>query len=422
MPGWSSATGAPQGLGEGGGVAGRGRAGRRRREAGRGWAPILPLAGSRHPARACHPHPPPPRAHPLCPPPCSHWGGINYPVGGTGVLAEKLATGLAAAGGEVRYGVRVTGIETDASGRAVGVRTADGGTVRAKTVISNATRWDTFGRLLPEEGVPAPERAFRERYVKAPSFFSIHMLVQADALPPGTECHHIVLEDWGQLDAARGTLFVSIPSLLDPSLCPPGTHVFHAFTPDWVDAWKVGREGGREGGGWVGRGGRCTAHAVRPARCTPCVRPAQRGPRLHPKPFQGLGPAEYEAAKEEVTNAIVARLEAAAFPGLAAATLQRDAGTPRTHRRFLARADGTYGPIPSRRLPGMLGMPMNTTAVPGLYCAGDSTFPGQGVNAVVFSGVGCAHRVAADLGLVRTLPAALDRGFRGLLDYVRGRT
>lgn len=71
---------------------------------------------------------------------------------------------------------------------------------------------------------------------------------------------------------------------------------------------------------------------------------------------------------------------------------RREVGTPRTHRRFLNRSDGTYGPIPSRRPLGMLGMPFNRTAVPGLYCVGDSTFPGQGVNAVVFSGFGCAHR------------------------------
>jgi prolycopene isomerase len=52
-------------------------------------------------------------------------------------------------------------------------------------------------------------------------------------------------------------------------------------------------------------------------------------------------------------------------------------GTPRTHRRYLSREDGTYGPIPSRRPLGMLSMPFNTTSIPGLYCVGDSTFPGQ---------------------------------------------
>jgi phytoene dehydrogenase-like protein len=37
-----------------------------------------------------------------------------------------------------------------------------------------------------------------------------------------------------------------------------------------------------------------------------------------------------------------------------------------------------------RKLLGLLGMPFNRTAIPNLYCVGDSTFPGQGLNAVSF--------------------------------------
>jgi prolycopene isomerase len=142
-------------------------------------------------------------------------------------------------------------------------------------------------------------------------------------------------------------------------------------------------------------------------------------------------------------------------------------GTPRTHRRYLSREDGTYGPIPSRRPLGMLSMPFNTTAIEGLYCVGDSTFPGQvgpgwrghmgegkghrdragsllvlscqnqptnqnhpkpqpnptpqGVNAVVFSGFGCAHRVAVDIGMEPGWPA-VDAAYKGLLNYVRDRS
>ena len=56
----------------------------------------------------------------------------------------------------------------------------------------------------------------------------------------------------------------------------------------------------------------------------------------------------------------------------------------------------------------------------GLYCVGDSTFPGQGVNAVVFSGFGCAHRVLTDLGRAPALPG-LDAGYNALLGAVRDR-
>ena len=71
-------------------------------------------------------------------------------------------------------------------------------------------------------------------------------------------------------------------------------------------------------------------------------------------------------------------------------------GSPRTHQKFLHREDGTYGPVPMRPPRGILNMPFNTTDVKNLYCAGDSTFPGQGVNAVVFSGFGAAHRALVD--------------------------
>lgn len=313
-----------------------------------------------------------------------HYGGINYPVGGTGVLAEALVEGVKERGGHVEYSARVAAIETDpTTGRAIAARTADGRVYRGRAIVSNATRWDTFEKLLKtrvsggggggDTAAPLPpsEAAFFKRYAKAPSFLSIHACIDAAALPAGTQCHHIVLEDWKALEDARGTLFVSIPSLLDPSLCPPGTHTFHAFTPDWIDA------------------------------------------------YAGLDPAAYEAAKEAAADAVLARLETAAFPGLKAAIKFKHVGTPRTHRRFLNRTDGSYGPVPSRRPAGMLGMPFNTTEVPGLYCVGDSTFPGQGVNAVVFSGFGCAHRVLADAGVRPTVPG-LDGAFRRVLDAVRG--
>lgn len=61
---------------------------------------------------------------------------------------------------------------------------------------------------------------------------------------------------------------------------------------------------------------------------------------------------------------------------------------------------------------------MHRTDIPGLYCVGDSTFPGQGVNAVVFSGFACAHRALCDLGMEKTWPS-IDGGFRALMKAFR---
>ncbi|NEQ97447.1 MAG: carotene isomerase [Cyanothece sp. SIO2G6] len=287
-----------------------------------------------------------------------HYGGVRYPKGGVGRIAEALVQGLEKCGGQIQYKARVSKILTQ-QGRAVGVCLANGQEYFAQRIISNATRWDTFDTLLDQitespnndhESLPKREKRWRSRYQKSPSFLSLHLGVNADVIPADTECHHIILEDWSKMEEAYGTLFVSIPTLLDPDLAPDNRHIFHVFTPSWMADW------------------------------------------------QGLSTSEYQEKKAAIATQLIHRLESI-FPGLSAAIDYQEIGTPRTHRRFLGRVDGTYGPIPSRQLLGLLGMPFNRTAVPGLYCVGDSTFPGQGLNAVAFSGFACAHRVSVDLGL-----------------------
>ena len=276
-----------------------------------------------------------------------HYGGINYPKGGVGQIAQKLVEGLEKKGGKIQYKARVKEIILE-NNKAVGVRLADGREYRGQRIISNATRWDTFDKLFPT-AKPKKEQKWQERYQKSPSFLSLHLGVKAEIVPETTDCHHILLENWDNMEAPEGTIFLSIPTLLDPSLAPAGCHIFHAFTPSWIENW------------------------------------------------QSLSPQDYHQEKEQAAARIVQRLEKI-FPGLEAALDYQEVGTPRTHRRFLGRDDGTYGPIPKKKLMGLLAMPFNQTAIPGLYCVGDSTFPGQGLNAVAFSGFACAHRVGVDLG------------------------
>ncbi len=278
-----------------------------------------------------------------------HYGGINYPKGGVGQIAQKLVEGLEKAGSQIRYKARVTEILTE-NGRAVGVKLTSGQTYRAKRIISNATRWDTFEKLIPASQMPNREKKWQQRYQQSPSFLSLHLGVKSAALAIGTECHHILLENWDTMEAEQGTIFVSIPTLLDPSLAPDGHQIIHTFTPSWIENW------------------------------------------------QNLSPSEYEAKKAAAAERVIDRLETI-FPNLSQYLDYQEVGTPRTHRRFLGRDNGTYGPIPARKLPGLLTMPFNRTAIANLYCVGDSTFPGQGLNAVAFSGFACAHRVATDLGL-----------------------
>ncbi|KAL6005099.1 hypothetical protein ACLOJK_005660 [Asimina triloba] len=301
-----------------------------------------------------------------------HYGGINYPVGGVGGIAKALAKGLVDKGSKILYKANATNIILD-NGKAVGVRLSDGSEFFSKTIISNATRWDTFGKLLKEENLPKEEEDFQKKYVKAPSFLSIHMGVREHVLPSDTDCHHFVLE------------------LPDNQGC----------NKDGVFLYRLKENTGEK--------------------------PA------------GLPKVTYEAKKEQVADEIISRLEKKLFPGLKQSIVFKEVGTPKTHRRFLARDSGTYGPMPRGVPKGLLGMPFNTTkylstwfslkavltkglasgiAVDGLYCVGDSCFPGQGVIAVAFSGVMCAHRVAADIGLEEKSPI-LDAALLRVLRWLR---
>ena len=285
-----------------------------------------------------------------------HAGGINYPKGGVGVIAEKLVAGLEANGGEIRYKHRVTNVLIE-QGQAVGVRLADGEELRAKRIVSNATRWDTFAgegsaqsTLVGPEHTPAAETTWRKRYQPSSSFLSLHLGVDASVVPDGFHCHHLLLENWAEMEAEQGVVFVSMPSLLDPSLAPAGRHILHTFTQSDMRYWK------------------------------------------------GLSPSAYAEKKQQDADRLIDRLEAL-LPGLKSAIKFKEIGTPRTHRRFLGRMGGSYGPVPANRLPGLLPMPFNRTGLKNLYCVGDSCFPGQGLNAVAFSGYACSHRIGADLGL-----------------------
>lgn len=299
-----------------------------------------------------------------------HYGGINYPVGGVGEIAKSLAKGLVDHGGDILYRANATEIIMK-DGKAVGVKLSNGRELYAKTVISNATRWDTFGKLLKKEELPEEEKRFQKAYVKAPSFLSIHMGVKAEVLPLDTDCHHFVLEDdWKHLEDPYGSIFLSIPTVLDPSLAPEGNHILHIFTTSSIEDWE------------------------------------------------GLSNKDYEAKKELVSSKIIDRLEKKLFPGLKSSIVFKEVGSPKTHRRYLARDSGTYGPMPRAIPKGLLAMPFNTTAINGLYCVGDSCFPGQGVIAVAFSGIMCAHRVAADLGFEKKNPV-LDSALLNLLGWFR---
>ena len=67
---------------------------------------------------------------------------------------------------------------------------------------------------------------------------SIHLGVEKSLLSKDFNCHHIIVENWDELENEKGVIFVSIPTLLDSSLAPEGKHIIHAFTPSSITEWE----------------------------------------------------------------------------------------------------------------------------------------------------------------------------------------
>ena len=274
-----------------------------------------------------------------------HHGGINYPVGGAGAIPDALCEGIRKFGGRIAFGCDVEEILVK-DGCAKGVRLSSGEVHTSRAVITNATVWDTFNRLIKDPRYAVSEKKF----LRAPSWFQLYLGVDAGVIPEDFYVHHILVDEWDTYDETGGTIYFSAPSVLDPSVAPEGKHVVHAFVTDETDRWSSYERGG----------------------------------------------SAYKKAKQEFGDRVIRRTERI-LPGLSDAIDVKVLATPLTNQRYLNRYKGSYGPL---LYPGqnVLQKPQNRTAVDNLFAAGDSTFPGQGVIAVTYSGISCASYIARKFG------------------------
>jgi phytoene dehydrogenase-like protein len=156
------------------------------------------------------------------------------------------------------------------------------------------------------------------------------------------------------VSAPQNVVLVSIPSLLDPHLAPPGKHVIHAYTPgnEPYDLWQK------------------------------LVKRSY--------PVGNRTSEEYKLQKQARAEVMWLALERI-IPDIRSRCEVTLVGTPLTHERFLRRHRGSYGPG-IRAGNGLFPGP--TTPLAGLFCCGDSTFPGIGLPAVAASGAIAANTIA----------------------------
>src|SRR5277367_3041046 len=175
-------------------------------------------------------------------------GAWGHAIGGMGAISQAMAKAAAERGVDIRVASPVREVLVDA-GRAVGVVTAGGEVIHARSVVSNLNPKLLYGSLIDPAVLP---QDFRERIAHwRCGSGTFRMNVALSELPdftvlPGRTAadHHtagiimapsLAYMDQAYLDAKAGgwskrpIVEILIPSTLDDSLAPPGQHVASLF-------------------------------------------------------------------------------------------------------------------------------------------------------------------------------------------------
>ena len=293
-------------------------------------------------------------------------GAWGHAIGGMGAISQAMAKAAAAAGVEIKTsaGVREVIVE---NGRAVGVITDRGDTLRARAVVSNLNPKLLYERLIDPAVLPAPVRERMANWRCGSGTFRMNValseLPRFNALPePGDHLTAGIIMapsldymDRAYLDArangwsAEPIVEMLIPSTLDDSLAPPGQHVASLFCQ-------------------------------------------------HVQPVLSNG-RSWDDHRDEVADVMIATVDRYA-PGFKASVLGRQIKSPLDLERDFGLIGGDifHGALSLNQLFSarpMLGYADYRGALPGLYLCGAGTHPGGGVTGA--PGHNAARAIIADL-------------------------
>lgn len=270
-------------------------------------------------------------------PALTYTNGGNYLLeGGIGSLAGFLADQIETAGGRVLYRHRASTFKPE---KEIWLVEAKRTVFTAIALISNLTVWDTKA-LLPESLQPRINAA---RY-RSNAAFTLYLKLSGSTAQ--VKAHH------------QQILCGPVPNGISES-------IFVSFN------FPVSKEPGE--------------NAIFAATVS-----------THTPPDFWFGEKEQMLAARDKTAAFMLDVFKGQFPFLDIENPDGSPASPFTWQRWAGRAGGRVGGIPQ----SMSRMPWDwpdPNPLPGLYLASDSIWPGQGIPAVVLSGIHAAERVNAFL-------------------------
>ncbi|MBA1289479.1 phytoene desaturase [Pseudomonas japonica] len=280
--------------------------------------------------------------------------GVWFPRGGTGTLVQGLVRLYQDLGGRLELNAKVSAIDTY-HGRVSGVRLADGRSIPAVALASNADVVNTYKQLLAAH--PRGQRHGKALSGKRASNSLFVLYFGLDRLQPGM-AHHTVcfgqryqglIQDifHGKHLADDFSLYLHAPCVTDPSLAPPG----------------------------------CSAHYV-----------------LAPVPHLGNAPLDWTQEGPRLRERIFDYLEERYMPGLRSQLVTSRMFTPEDFRDQLgAHLGSAFSLEPLLRQSAWFRPHNRDDEIPNLYLVGAGTHPGAGVPGVIGSAKATARLMLEDL-------------------------
>ena len=265
--------------------------------------------------------------------------GAQAPVGGLAALADAFLEVVRRHGGSVRFATRARAILVDDRGRVAGVATR-AGTLRAKSVIATVPLPNVVELLGDHGAALAPRAAALGDMWGA---FTLYLGVDERVLPRDV-APYLQVTDVPSALHDGGNVLISVSTAADPSRAPAGRRAITVSTHVSAAPWLALAE----------------------------------------------RPADYRAAKERLTERVLRQVERV-LPHVRQGIDIIEAGTPRTFLRYTRRAGGTVGGFAQTPQRANFGASSHRTPIRGLYLAGDTIFPGQGLLGVTVSGHNAAR-------------------------------
>ncbi len=285
-------------------------------------------------------------------------GGGFYPKGRSQDISNALARFIRQQKGEIVLSTRVDRILMKDKA-ANGVMTADGKEYRSRVVVSNASPFETFQRLIADRTALADYEARWQQYSVSLSIFQVFLGLDQDLVGKlGLKDSEIFVETSydpeagyaGALagDVEHGGVCISLYDAILRGYSPAGKNTINLLALQGYGPWEK-----------------------------------------YEKEYLAGNKTAYRKEKERMAEILIEKAEKALLPGLARAIRVKEIGTPLTNRRFTGHHRGAvYGWDQTVNNSGNARVG-HATPIKNLYLAGAWSRPGHGYGAVISSGLEC---------------------------------